>query len=236
MALVSSPQIVITGTQLAFGRQDSDFKLAFDRLERALAARNARFDRVAISHLYVTSAVLSDRVMALLSARAGGARSVLPIEALPSLDALFGLDVIAVPDRDLLQPERLFGRRESTPVGGAWDRDGCGSRPVPTALELMELVNCFVKMFLGVFPFRKPRQPGRPNPSSCSFGFGPSRAHRRATQSVIGENARMVRECQAQRQSAWIAQKDSIRKRATQRGVLNRFGSFEAPKELDCEI
>jgi enamine deaminase RidA (YjgF/YER057c/UK114 family) len=98
MALVSSPQIVITGTQLAFGRQDSDFKLAFDRLERALAARNARFDRVAISHLYVTSAVLSDRVMALLSARAGGARSVLPIEALPSLDALFGLDVIAVPD------------------------------------------------------------------------------------------------------------------------------------------
>ena len=38
MALVSSPQIVITGTQLAFGSQDSDFKLAFERLEKTLAA------------------------------------------------------------------------------------------------------------------------------------------------------------------------------------------------------
>jgi enamine deaminase RidA (YjgF/YER057c/UK114 family) len=97
MALVSSAQVVITGTQLAFGSQDSDLKLAFDRLEKALAAKNARLDRVVIAHLYVTSSALANRVAALESARAAGARTVLPIEALPSLDAPFGLDVIAVP-------------------------------------------------------------------------------------------------------------------------------------------
>jgi len=97
MALVSSPEIVITGTQLAFGSQDSDLKLAFDRLEKALAAKNARLDRVVISQLYVTSSALANRVAATESARASGSRTVLPIEALPSLDAPFGLDVIAIP-------------------------------------------------------------------------------------------------------------------------------------------
>jgi enamine deaminase RidA (YjgF/YER057c/UK114 family) len=97
IALVSSPEIVITGTQLAFGSQDSDFKLAFDRLEKALAAKNTRFDRIAVSHLYVTSGALASRVAALQSARSASPQTILPIEALPSLDASFGLDVIAVP-------------------------------------------------------------------------------------------------------------------------------------------
>jgi enamine deaminase RidA (YjgF/YER057c/UK114 family) len=98
VAQVSSPQVILTGTQLAFGGQDSDLKLAFDRLERALAAKNARFDRVVLSHLYVTSSALATRVLALQSSHPGTRVSaVLPIEALPSLDAQFGLDVIAVP-------------------------------------------------------------------------------------------------------------------------------------------
>ena len=97
LAAISSPEIVITGTQLAFGTQDNDLKLAFDRLEKALAARNARFDQVVLSHLYVTSGALTSRVVTLHSARSAGARTLLPVEALPSLDAVFGLDVIAVP-------------------------------------------------------------------------------------------------------------------------------------------
>jgi hypothetical protein len=36
-------------------------------------------------------------VAATESTRASGTRTVLPIEALPSLDAPFGLDVIAIP-------------------------------------------------------------------------------------------------------------------------------------------
>jgi enamine deaminase RidA (YjgF/YER057c/UK114 family) len=99
MVLVSAPQIVISGTQLAFGSQDADLKLAFERLEKALAAKGAHFDHAAISHLYVTSSSLATRVLALEASQPGGARlaTVLPVEALPSLDAPFGLDVIAVP-------------------------------------------------------------------------------------------------------------------------------------------
>jgi len=103
MAAVSNPEIVITGTQLAFGSQDSDLKLAFERLEKALAAKNARSDGVVLSHLYVTSTSLTSRAVALQSAQSNGARlsTVLPVEALPSLDAALGLEVIAVPDERL---------------------------------------------------------------------------------------------------------------------------------------
>lgn len=99
MAIVPAPEVVITGTQLAFGNHDSDFKLAFDRLEKALAAKSARFDQVVLSHLYLTSSALAARTLALQASHSGTRVStVLPIEALPSLDAMFGLDVIAVPD------------------------------------------------------------------------------------------------------------------------------------------
>jgi enamine deaminase RidA (YjgF/YER057c/UK114 family) len=104
MAVVSSPQVILTGTQLAFGSQESDLKLAFDRLEKALTAKNARFDHVVLAHLYVTSTGLADRVAALESTRASGTQLVLPVEALPSLDALFGLDVIAVPVSSSARP------------------------------------------------------------------------------------------------------------------------------------
>ena len=55
IVLVSSPKLVITGTQLAFGRQDGDAKLAFERLEKMLASMNARFDGIVMSHVYLTS-------------------------------------------------------------------------------------------------------------------------------------------------------------------------------------
>lgn len=95
IALVSAPEIVITGTQLAFGSQDADLKLAFERLEKALAAKGTRLDRAVLTHFYVTSTGLTNRVLALQPA--GAARSVFPVEALPSLDSPFGLEVIAAP-------------------------------------------------------------------------------------------------------------------------------------------
>ena len=63
MAVVSAPQVVISGTQLAFGSQDSDFKLAFERLEKALAVKNVRFDQVVLAHLYVTASALATRAL-----------------------------------------------------------------------------------------------------------------------------------------------------------------------------
>jgi enamine deaminase RidA (YjgF/YER057c/UK114 family) len=108
IAAVSSPQVVITGTQLAFGNQDSDFKLAFERLGKTLTASKTRFDRVVMAHLYITASGLSSRVLAIESAQTGPthqpARTLVPIESLPSVDAVFGIDVIAVPDSSGAQP------------------------------------------------------------------------------------------------------------------------------------
>lgn len=102
IALVNSPKLVITGTQLAFGSQENDVKLAFERLGRALSASNARFVHVVMSHLYLTYGELATKVRAV---RAGfyndahpPASTMLPFEGLPSLDASFGMDVVAVPD------------------------------------------------------------------------------------------------------------------------------------------
>ena len=102
VTLVTSPKLVITSTQLAFGSQESDFKLAFDRLQRALSSSNARLDHVVMSHQYITSRSIIDRLRAVRATYFSGANppasTLLPFEGLPSLDASFGVDVIAVPD------------------------------------------------------------------------------------------------------------------------------------------
>ena len=102
VAVVSGPEVVITGIQMAFGNQDADLKLALDRLERALAAKGARFDHVVRSHFYITSARLTNRVLALQPS--AGVRSAVSVEALPSLDSSFGLELIAVPDSAAAKP------------------------------------------------------------------------------------------------------------------------------------
>jgi enamine deaminase RidA (YjgF/YER057c/UK114 family) len=102
IALVTSPKLVITGTQLAFGSQESDVKLAFERLQRALSSSSARFDRVVMSSVYVTSSAMTPKVRAVragyYSATNPPASTLLPFEGLPSLDASFGVDVVAVAD------------------------------------------------------------------------------------------------------------------------------------------
>lgn len=102
LALVNSPKLVITGTQLAFGNQEGDIKLAFDRLQRVLSSSNARFDQVVMSHIYVTSSAIIPRVRTVragyYSSTAPPASTLLSFEGLPSLDAAFGVDVIAAVD------------------------------------------------------------------------------------------------------------------------------------------
>ena len=102
IALVTSPKLVITGTQLAFGTQESDVKLAFERLAKALSGSNARFVHVVMSHMYLTSGALSAKVRAVRASFYTGANppasTMLPFEGLPSLDASFAMDVVAVPD------------------------------------------------------------------------------------------------------------------------------------------
>jgi len=102
LALVKSPKLVITGTQLAFGSQEADIKLAFERLQRVLSSSNARFDQVVMSHTYVTSSAMIPRVRTVragyYSSTTPPASTLLSFQGLPSLDAAFGVDVIAATD------------------------------------------------------------------------------------------------------------------------------------------
>lgn len=96
-AFVTSSQVIITGTQLAFGNQDTDFKLAYARLEKTLAASQTTFAHVVIAHLYVTAAGLTKRVRSIHAEQTSTASTLVPVESLPSLDAAFGIDVVAAP-------------------------------------------------------------------------------------------------------------------------------------------
>lgn len=99
MAVEPGTKLVITGTQLAFGAQESDLKLAFERLDKALSASDSRLDDAVMAHLYVTpgSAAAHNAVVQAQVAKQPSA--LVPVEALPSLDASFGVDVIAVAGR-----------------------------------------------------------------------------------------------------------------------------------------
>jgi len=102
MVLVHAPKVVFTSTQLGFGSQESDVRLAFDRLQKALASLNANLGKLAMSHVYLTSMAIAEKVRAVrktfYDAMNPPASTLLPFEALPSLDASFGVDVVAVPE------------------------------------------------------------------------------------------------------------------------------------------
>ena len=99
MAMVRTPRVVLSSMQMGFGREEADIKLAFERLAKALAGFNVRLDRLAMSHFYLTSMSMVDKLRAVrkgfYSADMPPASTLLPFEGLPSLDATFGFDVIA---------------------------------------------------------------------------------------------------------------------------------------------
>ena len=99
MALVRTPKVIISGTQMAFGGQEADVQLAFERLQKALASVNTGFDHLAMSYVYLTNMQMADKVRAVrktfYTAKNPPASTLLPFEGLPSLDATFGVDVVA---------------------------------------------------------------------------------------------------------------------------------------------
>jgi len=102
MVIVSAPKLVFSSTQLAFGSQEGDIRLAFERLRKSISPLNARLDSVAMSHIYLISRGLIERFRAIraefYSTTSPPASTMLPIEGLPSLDASLGVDVVAVAD------------------------------------------------------------------------------------------------------------------------------------------
>ncbi len=99
IAMVRTPKVVLTSMQMGFGREEADIKLAFERLAKVLAGFNVRMDRLAMSHYYLTSMSLVDKLRAVrkgfYNASIPPASTLLPFEGLPSLDASFGFDVVA---------------------------------------------------------------------------------------------------------------------------------------------
>lgn len=100
--IVSVPKLVFSSTQLAFGSQEGDIRLAFERLSKSIMPLNARLDTVAMSHVYLTSRRMTDMLRSVraefYSKTSPPASTMLPIEGLPSLDASLGVDVVAVAD------------------------------------------------------------------------------------------------------------------------------------------
>lgn len=99
IALVGAPQVVLSGTQISFGYQERDGRLAFERLGKELAAAGASFRDVAFAHLYPLSGSLAAQARKLstdfFDPQNPPAGTTLEFEGLPSMDAGFAIDVVA---------------------------------------------------------------------------------------------------------------------------------------------
>lgn len=99
---IVAPQakLAITGTQLAFRQQDGDVRLALGRLGKALESVGANYKQVAFTHFYPLTRGSADRLRRIrfeyLPKDHPPANTMLLFEGLPSNDAAFGVDVIAV--------------------------------------------------------------------------------------------------------------------------------------------
>lgn len=99
-ALITSPKIVLTSTQLVFRDQDSDFRLAYQRLAKTMAPLGATFKDVFWTGNYaltLPNAALIDKLQWEFLDRAHPpASTVLQIEGLPSTDATAAIEFMAI--------------------------------------------------------------------------------------------------------------------------------------------
>ena len=100
LALVSAPRLVLTGTQVAYGYQDSDARLAFQRLSKALDQGGSSARDVVMAHLYPLSSSIAEQIRRIrfefLDKSHPPAATMQPFEGLPAMDAGFAIDVVAI--------------------------------------------------------------------------------------------------------------------------------------------
>ena len=100
LALVSAPRLIFAGDQLAFRYQESDARLAFQRLEKTMQAAGASLKNTVMLNIYPLSPQLAELVRKVrfefLDQARPPASTMLPFEGLPSMDASFGLEAVAV--------------------------------------------------------------------------------------------------------------------------------------------
>jgi enamine deaminase RidA (YjgF/YER057c/UK114 family) len=99
IAIVNAPKIVFSGTQMAFGSQPADLRLAFDRLGKALEPLGVGFHDVFWSGVYPLTGPVAEQIRALrfdyYDRQRPPASTFLTFEGLPSLDATVAVEVIA---------------------------------------------------------------------------------------------------------------------------------------------
>jgi enamine deaminase RidA (YjgF/YER057c/UK114 family) len=99
VAIVTAPRVVLSGTQVSFGYEESDARLAFERLAKALEPADVKLRDVAFAHFYPLSQKIENQIRAVwpvfFDAAHPPATSLLQIEGLSSLDAGFAVDVVA---------------------------------------------------------------------------------------------------------------------------------------------
>ena len=98
-ALVSAPRVVLTGTQVSFGYQEANSRLAFERMKKALEAVGVSGQDVAFAHFYPLAELLASQVRKIRPEFfRSSAGSLLVFEGLPGMDAGFAVDIVAVKD------------------------------------------------------------------------------------------------------------------------------------------
>jgi enamine deaminase RidA (YjgF/YER057c/UK114 family) len=99
-ALVGPRRVALTGGQLAFGFEQSDARLAFERLGKSLEQVQASYEGLAVARLYPLSRPIGDIARKagaeFFAGKGAPAATVLPVEGLPSMDATFAVEVVAV--------------------------------------------------------------------------------------------------------------------------------------------
>ena len=102
IALVSAPHVVLTGSQVCFGYREEDARLAFDRLRKSLEQDGVSARDVAFAHYYPLSAGIAEQVRTVRSKFFDDARppagSLVLFEGLPSMEAGFAVELVAVKD------------------------------------------------------------------------------------------------------------------------------------------
>ncbi len=98
-ALVKTPNIVLTGTQMAFRDTDADLRLAFERLRKELESMGVDYKDVFWASAYPLTRPLEEKVRDLqkefFDRGTPPAGTILLFEGLPSLDATMAIDVMA---------------------------------------------------------------------------------------------------------------------------------------------
>jgi enamine deaminase RidA (YjgF/YER057c/UK114 family) len=96
-ALIAAPRLVLSGSQVSYGYQEADSRLAFERLQKAMEGAGVSKTDTVLTRYYTLAEPLAAQIRKLAPAFFGNtAASILPVEGLPSMQAGFAMDTIAV--------------------------------------------------------------------------------------------------------------------------------------------